>query len=99
MRNELIERVARAIYEANTSCEPWQGLCGPLYDYYRDRARAALAAYDTDDRIKELREALEGAADELETCAEQFRGLKMGTCAQYAEAQVTKARTALKGDA
>lgn len=42
-----------------------------------------------------LREALKGAADELKSCAEQFRALKMTTCAQYAEAQEAKARAAL----
>jgi hypothetical protein len=72
MRNELIERVARAIADKRNELiglppawwgdGEWNGtdlvLTPNDRDRYRAEAAAALAAYDTDDRIKELREAL-----------------------------------------
>jgi hypothetical protein len=73
MRNKLIERVARAIADKRNELiglppawwghGEWNGtdlvLTPNDRNRYRAEAAAALAAYDTDDRIKELREALE----------------------------------------
>jgi len=54
MRNKLIERVARIIDPDAWRIADEGGRAGleKALDYSLERARAALAAYDTDDRIK-----------------------------------------------
>lgn len=69
-------------------------ICPGIYaPGYRSRLNDKIA--EQSDTITRLQAALTDAADELESCAEQFRALNMTTCAQYAEAQMTKARASV----
>ena len=73
--DELVEKVARAIYESMLSCEPWDRLAGPVCDQYLVRARAALEASGIE-RIQEEARKREAQvrilADGVSRAAETF---------------------------